>query len=120
MVSVDEGDDVRQAAREALVKHVEYVDLPAQIRAAGEVSPDAQPARVAALRLLAVLKNPAAGDLIERGLSDPNPTTRVAAARAAVDLGDDKSRRLVDAARQRETDPRLQRQLELLLKAFRK
>lgn len=119
MTAADEGEDVRRAARDALRAHKEYLDMPARIAAAKDTTPAAKDARVAALRVVAAMNEPGAAEIVERALADADASVRVGAARAAVDLGGDKAKKMLEQARARETDTRTQRQLDLLLKSVR-
>jgi HEAT repeat protein len=107
--------DVRAAARRALSKHAEYLDVGgyAAAAAAGSV-----PDRVRGLRVLAALGDTRAAAEVDRALVDGDPVVRIAGARAAADLGGAKARASLEAALAREADARQKRQLELILKSM--
>ncbi len=107
--------DVRAAARRALARHVEYLDVPAFAAAAAGSS---VPERVRGLRVLAALGDARAAAQIERALVDADPVVRIAGARAAADLGGARARASLEAAAARESDGRQKRQLELILKSM--
>ncbi|HEY1100294.1 MAG TPA: HEAT repeat domain-containing protein [Myxococcota bacterium] len=115
VVDTDQPEDVRRAAGAALRKHGEYVDV--QRIAADATGSGAD--RLKSLRLLAVLGDARAIALIEKGLTDSDPSVRTAAARAAVDSGDARAKTALTSAAAREAEPRQKKQLELLLKSMR-
>jgi HEAT repeat protein len=117
MTATDESEEVRQAARDALRAHKGYLDVNARIAAAGDAAPGQRDARIASLRVVAAVNDPGALELIDNALRDSDPSVRVGAARAASDLGGARGKHLLARARAQETDPRTQRQLELLLKS---
>lgn len=117
--SSEEGDDVRVPAREALRAHAAYLDLPEQQRVAGDVNLGDEPSRIEALRVVAAIGDLSAWTVVERALGAPEPSVRIAGARAAADLGGARARKVIEAARVKETEPRLQRQLELIGKSVR-
>ncbi len=119
LMDIDDVDDVHAAAKDALKAHRDYLDLPARRAAAADTSPEAKDKRIEALRVLAAVGDASAAGLVETALKDKDPTVRVAAARAAVDLGGDGARRMLLAAKAKETDARMQKQLELLLNTLR-
>lgn len=116
IVDTDQPESVRAPARAALRTAAEYVDVTTRLAAAGDAT---SPERKNALRILAVLGDGRAMGLIEKALKDSDPAIRTAAARAAVDMGDDRAKKALNDAVSRETDPRQKRQLELLLKSLR-
>jgi HEAT repeat protein len=68
--------------------------------------------------VLAAVGHPRAAELIERALGEADAATRVAAARAAADLGGPRARASLEQAAAREAEPRQKQQLELLLKSM--
>ncbi len=115
-VDTDQPDDVRRAVAAALRQHQAYVDVTAAVaRASDTRAPD----RLRALRLVAVVGDARAMALIETALVDKDATVRIAAARAAADSGEQKSRAALQAAVSREMDARVKRQLELIYKTMR-
>jgi HEAT repeat protein len=115
-VDTDQPEDVRRAVGAALRQHQQYVDVAgAAARAANAADPD----RLRSLRLLAVVGDARADALIESALADGDATVRIAAARAAADSGQPKARAALQAAAGRESDARIKRQLELILKTMR-
>jgi HEAT repeat protein len=115
ILDTDSTADVRTAARQALRRHAEYLDLAGFAAAAGSAE---QPVRIRALRVLAAVGDPRAGAVVDRALGDADPAVRVAGARAAADLGGPRARTALESALARESDPRQKRQLELLLKSM--
>jgi HEAT repeat protein len=115
IVDAESTVDVRAAARRALAKHVEYLDVASFAAAAAGSS---VPERVRAVRVLAALGDARAAAQVERALSDVDPVVRIAGARAAADLGGPKARASLEAATARELDARQKRQLELILKSM--
>lgn len=119
LISAEESEETRRAAREALKAHAAYVDVPARIAAATDLTPARREARLQALRVLAALGDASAPGLVEQALQDPDSHVRIAGARAAADLGGERGRRLLEAAQAREADPRTRKQVELILKSIR-
>ncbi|HEY4220579.1 MAG TPA: HEAT repeat domain-containing protein, partial [Myxococcota bacterium] len=119
MTAPDESDEVRAAAREALKAHHDYIDLDARKAAAADTDADNHDARIAALRVLAAVGDASAPALVTTALKDPNASIRIAAARAAADIGGDAGKKLIEGAKARESDPRTQKQLDLLLQSVR-
>jgi HEAT repeat protein len=119
VASSEEGDDVRIAARDALKAHAAYVDLPAALKLAADVDLHTDPSRLTALRTVAALGDPGAWTAVKMALHDADATVRVAGARAAADLGGEGAKQAIEEARTRETEPRVQRQLELIGKSIR-
>ena len=119
VASSEEGEEVRSAARDALKAHAAYVDVPAALKLAADVDLHTDPSRLTALRTVAALGDPGAWTAVKMALYDTDPTVRIAGARAAADLGGEGAKQAVDAARARETEPRVQRQLELIGKSIR-
>jgi HEAT repeat protein len=119
ITAASDGESVHAAAREALRKHREYVDVAGALKAAGDPAPDKRDARIRALRLLGALGEPSVFDSLAVALADRDPQVRMAAARAAADLGGSRGRALLDSARRSEQDERVQRQLDLLLKLLK-
>ncbi len=124
MTSTDEGEEVRRTARDALRAHKEYLDVPSRILAARDAAPAMRDARIVSLRVLAALSEPGASDvivnqLIDDAIKDTDAIVRIGGARAASDLGGDRAKRLLAAARAAEPDERTRRQLDLLLKSTR-
>jgi HEAT repeat protein len=117
--SAEESEEVRQGARAALKSHKEYIDVAAQRQAAQDANKAALPARVSALRVLATIDDDKAVDLILGAIAEPDPSVRIGAARAASDLADARGKRMIEAARAKETDARTQKQLDLILKSMR-
>lgn len=115
-LDTDQPDDVRRAVSGALRQHQSWVDVSGAAARAGNV---ADPDRLKSLRLLAVVGDARAAPLIEGALSDSDGSVRIAAARAAADSGQPRARTALQAAAARETDQRLKRQLELILKTMR-
>ncbi len=115
-IDTDQSSDVRLAAAKAFRAHADYVDVAAYRK--GLVDGD-DATRIKAMRLLAVLGDKSAAAAIDAGLQSSDASVRVAAARAAADVGDARARAAVSAAAGKESDPRLKRQLELILKSFR-
>ncbi len=119
VVSPGEADSTHAAARDALRKHREYVDVGAALRAANDAAPEQRDARVRALRLIGALGEPTGFDALAVAVTDRDAAVRMAAARAAVDMGGSRGRALLETARARETDERVQKQLDVLLKMLR-
>lgn len=119
VASSEEGEDVRVAARDALRAHAAYVDVPATLRLAGDEALGADPTRLHALRAAAALGESKAWTAVKIALNDEDATVRIAGARAAADLGGEGAKQAVEAARARETEPRVQKQLELIGKSIR-
>ena len=117
--SSEEGEDVRGAARGALRAHAAYLDLPEELRVASDPNLADNPERITSLRVVAAFGDLSAWTAVDRALSDPSPLVRVAGARAAADLGGPRAKKVIETARARETEPRLQRQLELIGKSVR-
>jgi HEAT repeat protein len=117
VLDTDQNSDVRAAAGKALRQHAEYVDVAAYRTGASEAATDAE--RIKALRILAVLGDSAAAGAIDAALQSSDAAVRVAGARAAADVGDARARASLSAAVSKESDPRLKRQLELILKSIR-
>lgn len=117
MTAVEEGEETRRAARDALKAHASYIDVEARLASANDLAAGARDGRLQALRVLAALAHPSAPALVERDLADADPAVRVAAARAAGDLGD-RGKKLLEAAVAREADPRTRKQLELILRGL--
>ncbi len=115
VVDTDQSEDVRRAAGSALRRHGEYLDVQ---RVAADATGTGE-GRLDALRVLAILGDPRAIALIEKGLTDNDPAVRTASARAAVDSGNARARTALVTASAKETDPRQKRQLELLVKSMR-
>jgi HEAT repeat protein len=115
VLDTDSTADVRTAAKAALVKHAEYLNLKKLV---AEAAGAAVAERVRALRVLAAIADPRATQEIDRALADVDPAVRTAGARAAADLGGGRARAALENALARETDPRQKRQLELLLKTM--
>lgn len=115
-LDTDQPEEVRRAVAAALRQHQQYVDVGGAATRAGNV---ADPDRVRSLRLLAVVGDARAAGLIEGALGDNDGSVRIAAARAAADSGQPRARTALQAAATREQDPRLKRQLELILKTMR-
>ena len=116
IVDTDEIEDVRRAARAALKRHLEYMDV---ARYAADANSTDVAVRLRALRVLAALGDAKAAGFIDGALKDADANVRVAGARAAVDFGGPKARLALEAATSKETDPRQKRQMELLLKSMR-
>ena len=114
--STSETEDVRVAAREALRAHRSYVDVAAAQTSATDVTPANRDTRTTSLRLLGALGEASAYEAVARAMGDADGVVRLAAARALVDFGGARAKAALDAARQKEPDPRAQRQLELLAK----
>lgn len=119
VASSEEGDDVRTAARDALKAHAAYVDVPAALKVAGNAELGADPARLTALRAVAAIGDSSAWTAVKMALHDTDSSVRIAGARAAADLGGEGAKQAIEAARARETEPRVQRQLELIGKSIR-
>ncbi len=119
VASSEEGEEVRSEARAALKAHVAYLDVAASLKTAANSELGDDPTRLTALRVVAALGDPAAWTAVKVALNDPEATVRIAGARAAADLGGEGARQAVEAARARETEPRVQRQLELIGKSIR-
>jgi HEAT repeat protein len=119
IVAADEDEDTRAVARDALKAHREYLDVNSLAAAAKATAPEARDARIHAIRVLAAVGDGSATWLVESALGDPDPAVRVAAARAAADVGGAQGRKLLEAAKAKESDPRMQKQLELILKTIR-
>lgn len=117
IASSEEGDEVRAAARGALRAHAAYLDLPEQLRVAGDANLHDNPERILALRVVAAFGDLSAWTAVDRAMADPDPTVRVAGARAAADMGGARARKVIEAARAKESEPRMQRQLELIGKS---
>jgi HEAT repeat protein len=115
-LDTDQPDDVRRAVAAALRQHQPYIDVAA---AAARAAAAGDPDRLRSLRLLAVVGDARAAALIESALADADASVRVAAARAAADSGQPRARAALQAAVNRETDARIKRQLELILKTMR-
>jgi HEAT repeat protein len=115
LLKVDEPTNVHNAVRKAVGANVEYFDLPAQRAAATNPT---HPDRIKATRVLAALGDASAIECVQSALVDGDASVRIAAARAASDLGTDRGRTLLTAAGAKEADPRVKRQLELLLKSM--
>ena len=119
VASSEEGEDVHSAARGALKAHAAYLDMPASLKTAADAELKDDPARLTALRVVAAIGDPAAWTAVKIALNDPDAAVRITGARAAADLGGEGARQAVEAARARETEPRVQRQLELIGKSIR-
>jgi len=116
VLDTDQPEDVRRASAQALRAHAEYVDVAGLLRSASTPG-DAE--RVPAMRVLAVLGDARALSAIDAAFADTDPAVRTAAARAAADSAQPKAKVALQAAVARESDPRLKRQLELILKSMR-
>jgi HEAT repeat protein len=114
VMAADESDDVHIAAREGLKAHREYLDVNA-LKSSAQMGD--KESRIAALRTLAAIGDSSAPSLVDASIKDPDADVRHAAERAAVDVGGDQGRRMLEAAKARETDARAQKQIELLLKS---
>lgn len=119
LVSNDDSEDARAAARAALKAHVAFLDKALLQALARDIAPERRDERVRALRVLAAIDDALAPALAEQALTDPDASVRVGGARAAAELGGGRGRRLLEAARDREVDVRTQKQLELILKIAR-
>lgn len=119
VTSSEEGEDLRRTAAESLKAHAAFIHVPSRIAAASDTSAANRDARLQAIRVLASLNDASAPALVEKALADTDAAVRISAARAAADLRSDVGRKLLASARAKETDARLQRQLDLIIKSSR-
>lgn len=111
-----EQEEVREAVREALRRHREYVDFSSLLERARASAPSREEDRLMALRLLGALGDEQALPALRGALKDTSPLVRTTAARAAADLGGDSARTLLKDALKTEREPRVRQHLGLLLR----
>jgi len=111
--------EVHDAVRTALQKNAEYIDRSAVARRARDTTSGDDASRIEALRIIGALGDRGAENIIEAALVDPSSQVRSNAARAAADLGPERGRALVEKALAKETDARVKRGHELVLKLMR-
>lgn len=115
----EETEDVRAALRDAIRAHREYVQVGAVLARAGDVSLGASPERLDAISLSGAFGGRAAERVLAQALSDENPQVRGTAARACVDLGRERAKALLEPALANEREPRVKRQIEIVLRTLR-
>lgn len=111
--------EVHEAVRAALRKNADYIDRSAVARRARDSASGDDASRIEALRIVGALGDRGAENIIEAALVDSSSQVRSSAARAAADLGADRGRSLVEKALARETDERVRRGHQLVLKTMR-
>lgn len=115
----EETEDVRAALREAIRAHREYVQVGAVLSRAGDGSLGDAEERLDAISLAGAFGGRAAERVLTQALADPRPQVRATAARACVDLGPERARALLEPALSTEREPRVKRQIEVVLRTLR-
>lgn len=115
----EETEEVRSSLRAAVRAHREYLEVGAVLSRAGDKSLGAAQERLDALSLAGAFGGGAAERVLMAALDDEDVLVRATAARATVDLGRERARALLSPAIARERDPRVKRQMEVVLRTLR-
>ncbi|MFZ9886414.1 MAG: HEAT repeat domain-containing protein, partial [Myxococcota bacterium] len=115
----EEPTEVRDALREAVRAHREFLEVGALLVRAGDPALGSSEDRLEALSVVGAFGGQSAERVLRSALGDRDVRVRSRAARAAGDLDGDSARALLGAALAQEQDARVKRQMELVLRTIR-
>lgn len=115
----EEPTEVRDALREAVRAHREFLEVGALLARAGDPALGSSEGRLEALSMVGAFGGRSAERVLRSALGDRDGQVRARAARAAGDLDGESARALLGAALAQEQDTRVKRQMELVLRTVR-